>query len=1179
MEVQKNFLPVKQSRIDEAKRLFNLLYGAVSERKYGYLWAKRADEKITYPFDVSNPHERKAMAQKAIELNDAGFDVYYGVNLMDNPPAPYERATKETVTLQTAIGTDIDVEGGTHTSSEKKKYPSFDVAKGLLPFTPSILINSGYGYHGLNLYDTPITITADNRKLAEQRNKKFIDVIRSRAGIYSKAIDGVGDLPRVLRVPGTRNYKLGISDDAPICHIVEVNDVRFSPEDIDKQLAALKPVQSTKERPMPAPKPVFDFAEDSTDLKEFRIRKMLDCISVVDGEYDKWLDVGFALYNEGLDCSLWEQWSRSQPNFKDGECESKWKGFTYQPGGIKIGSLYQWAVEGGYDAKETMQEWFKLHPELSNKISHAHRADSKNTETGGDLKIFNEQIADGHDAIQQWQVDNGAIDSKLLLRLKTEADRIQNVSDFAAAANDLTTQKFLGAFKHYSFFAHITDKFFIDLKRKKEEVVNKVKEYNSLKKNETLYQQVKNETLLAKIAALEPTDSELALTNIDITAIKNKVSTFETKARKAHKHYLEQKEIDELNAKIQAERDAYEQAPPSTKKLFPDCPIDLILPLGVYADENKGIRIVDFDKPVGRNGRPVIEACQNIVVPIRRFREKIGHGETPKTVDQYEIAIATNTKWNHIIVDGRTILDARSVPALTNFGALITEPKFFAKYMAKIIAINEKNGRLKETVVYTQPGWHGDQFIYPTGGDDYIVRNGDFDYNHIFMPKGDSQAWLKMLKRVLFHNPKKYFNKPSQTLDDKGNVIATIYPEDDPANIATKPNVVAALVLGAAWGAPLVKPLGIRNPQMHLGFDSGHGKTALGKFAVSFYGDPDALVPKCNSTFNFLEDLSVKLNDLPYCVDELQSIKKSVRDALDELVYNFEGGITRGRADIHGNARPTYRYRGFRCFTGEQTILNDNSGNGAISRILEIKIPELFEDSFAINLHNFTRNNFAHFGKKFINDIPQRLGDIKKFFNLIRDSLTGNSKLDILSNHASIIAYSLTGLRFTLESLGFQNALDITLNVLENIDNILADAPSKTLAKNINRALPDLLNFIESHPKNFDTEIQTNGSSEFVSAIGNETWGVKFLDGRIALNPIAMKKILNTELGYPNAKVIIEGFGRAGYIVGNDTNRYHKHMKRLPEEYNQWKGHSSSWFYILKPSGELEAKLATTVAA
>ena len=38
---------------------------------------------------------------------------------------------------------------------------------------------------------------------------------------------------------------------------------------------------------------------------------MLDYINVVDGEYEKWLGVGIALFNEGMNYSLWEQWSNS----------------------------------------------------------------------------------------------------------------------------------------------------------------------------------------------------------------------------------------------------------------------------------------------------------------------------------------------------------------------------------------------------------------------------------------------------------------------------------------------------------------------------------------------------------------------------------------------------------------------------------------------------------------------------------------------------------------------------------------------------------------------------------------------------------------------------------------------------------------------------------------------------
>lgn len=790
-----------------------------------------------------------------------------------------------------------------------------------------------------------------------------------------------------------------------------------------------------------------------------------------------------------------------------------------------------------------------------------------------DAQISREKILDNQ--IAQWQLDNGVIDSDLLQRLKAEAERISAVSDFAQATGDTTTQRFLGAFQYYSFFAPIADKFFIALKQKKEEVAKKIRKFKSLKRNDSLNVELKGDKARDEIAALSPSDSELVLSTLNITALKNKVNTFETAARKAHEKFLEQKEIDEINAKYQAERNAYDSDPPSTKKIIPDCPVDLILPRGVYVDMEHGIRVVDDNKPVGRNGRPVIEACQNIVVPVRRFREKVEHDKNPKTNDQYAIAIKTNGKWNVVIVDGRTILDARSVPALTNFGALITEPKFFVKYMAKIIALNEKNGRLEETAVYTQPGWHDDQFIYPTGGDGYIVKNGDFDYKQVFSPHGDKNAWLKMLKRIICHDPKHYCKDTIQKRDDNGNIIATIKPEDNPDNFSSRINLVAAMVLGAAFGSPLIKPLGIRNPQISLGFDSGNGKTALGKFAVSLFGNPDTLVPKCNSTFNFLEDLSVKLNDFPQAVDELQSAKKNIRDNMDELVYNFEGGITRGRADISGNVKPTYRYRGFRCFTGEQSILNDNSGNGAISRILEIKIPELFEDSFAINLHNFTKDNYGFFGQQYCTEfIPAHLIEIKDFFNEIRDVLVNIPKFDLLSNHASIIAYAITGLRFGLEAVGFDNALDVAYLLLDDIERIIDDAPSKKLAKNINRALPELLDFINSHAGNFEREARAANGVEYLPATAsNGSWGVTFEDGRIAINPHELKRILNVELGFPNAKAIINGFGEAGYFDGKKSNNNKSYKKRLPSEYQRWAG-QSTWFYILKPADVLEKLMA-----
>ena len=352
----------KQKRITEAEKFFNLLFGAVKERKFGYLWTKQ--DKATYPFAVSNADERALMAKKAIELSDAGFDVYFGVNLMDNPPAKHARVKSESVTVQTATITDIDILGGEHKDSAK--YPSsFEVAKSFLPFTVSVLVNSGYGLHGYALYSEPIAVTSDNRNQLTDRNKKFLKAVKTRAEKFSKAVDSVHDLPRVLRVPGTYNYKCG-RENAPMCHIVEVNDIRFSPDNLDAQLNELPTAKESKQAKGDA---VLIY--QSTDSREFdiwRATKMLEVIPVAALSRDEWLNIGMALKNNGNDCTDWERWSRPDTRFKDGECESKWNGFNGT--GLTIATICDIAEHYGYDAKSIYDEWCSLHPEFKSKVTH-----------------------------------------------------------------------------------------------------------------------------------------------------------------------------------------------------------------------------------------------------------------------------------------------------------------------------------------------------------------------------------------------------------------------------------------------------------------------------------------------------------------------------------------------------------------------------------------------------------------------------------------------------------------------------------------------------------------------------------------------------------------------------------------------------------------------------------------
>ena len=70
-----------------------------------------------------------------------------------------------------------------------------------------------------------------------------------------------------------------------------------------------------------------------------------------------------ALKNVGCDCADWENWSRADDRFKDGECESKWAGFKRN--GLTIATIHDIAQQYGYSEKEFQREWYKQHGGVS----------------------------------------------------------------------------------------------------------------------------------------------------------------------------------------------------------------------------------------------------------------------------------------------------------------------------------------------------------------------------------------------------------------------------------------------------------------------------------------------------------------------------------------------------------------------------------------------------------------------------------------------------------------------------------------------------------------------------------------------------------------------------------------------------------------------------------------------
>ena len=78
------------------------------------------------------------------------------------------------------------------------------------------------------------------------------------------------------------------------------------------------------------------------------ILSALKYINVAEVDRATWISVGMALKEEGYPCSIWDDWSQSDPRYHPGECEKKWEGFNGTATPVKGGTIVQLAKERGW---------------------------------------------------------------------------------------------------------------------------------------------------------------------------------------------------------------------------------------------------------------------------------------------------------------------------------------------------------------------------------------------------------------------------------------------------------------------------------------------------------------------------------------------------------------------------------------------------------------------------------------------------------------------------------------------------------------------------------------------------------------------------------------------------------------------------------------------------------------
>ena len=80
-----------------------------------------------------------------------------------------------------------------------------------------------------------------------------------------------------------------------------------------------------------------------------RLLSALGSINCADLDYMTWLQVGMALKSEGMDVSVWDEWSRTDPKrYHQGECQRRWDSFNGSAVPVTGATIYKLARDNGW---------------------------------------------------------------------------------------------------------------------------------------------------------------------------------------------------------------------------------------------------------------------------------------------------------------------------------------------------------------------------------------------------------------------------------------------------------------------------------------------------------------------------------------------------------------------------------------------------------------------------------------------------------------------------------------------------------------------------------------------------------------------------------------------------------------------------------------------------------------
>lgn len=334
-----------------------------------------------------------------------------------------------------------------------------------------------------------------------------------------------------------------------------------------------------------------------------------------------------------------------------------------------------------------------------------------------------------------------------------------------------------------------------------------------------------------------------------------------------------------------------------------------------------------------KNGYNDEVACPHPIMPVERL-VNIDTGE-----EKLQLAFRKGTIWRKIIVSKTVLASSNKVTELAGSGIAVTSQnaRAFIQYISDMENMNyylipekKSSGRF---------GYIPDEGFSPFV--DGLIFDGDVNFKAMFQTvrsRGSETKWLETAAEV------------------------------------REMSTTARIILAASFASVLLEPLNCLPFFVHLwGVDSGTGKTVALMVAASVWGDPavGSYVKTFDGTVVGMEKTAAFLNNLPFCLDELQLAKDSKgRTTFD--VYKLAQGVGRTRGNRSGGVDLTPTWRNCILTTGESPLTGTASGAGAVNRVIDIECKSaqaVIKDGMRIS--GAVKRNYGFAGRKFVERLYQ----------------------------------------------------------------------------------------------------------------------------------------------------------------------------------------------------------------